>query len=349
MKKFIKLILTLAVVLTILIFTACGDGGQNNISMVPRSTPSPAMTPPVPAAQAGDMYSMRQQFGMQADGMQPNSDSWSLSMAVSEAEMFETAAAFDSAGSFRLDSSADTTDWQDVAGQSTRHIIQTGHVTLESEYTDFHDAVAQLRTLAPAADGYIESEMLTGTGVRRFTIVLRIPTDQFDDVMAHVAKIANVTEVHQSAEDVTAQFYDTISRLETREIEEERILVLIEEATNIHDILALETRLSNVRQVMESYRAQLNNMAGRIRYSTIHVTLTSLPEDWVPAAMTPLGDRMGEAFGDSVGGTVAVMQDIVVFLAGAIIPLVIFGLIGLVGYSVFKVVYKKYRKPVPQI
>ena len=221
-----------------------------------------------------------------------------------------------------------------------RHIIQTANIQLETEY--FDDVVAELRQLAPAAEGYVESEMLTTHGRRMLTMVLRIPAARFDTVLNHVENLAVVISLNQRAEDVTDQFYDLAANLETRRIEEERILVLLESAVNINDILSLESRLSSVRLVIEQHQAQLNNLAGQIAYSTIVVTLTDSYEEEPTVVAVTLGERIGGAFGDSVDGTVGAFQNLAVFLAGAVIPLIFLGLLVFIAYFIFKKAHKRW-------
>jgi hypothetical protein len=70
------------------------------------------------------------------------------------------------------------------------------------------------------------------------------------------------------------------------------------------------------------------------------LTCAAAPE----AAITPtLGERIGGAFGDSVDGTIRALQGIVVFFAGAVIPLALVGLIGYAAYRVGRVIKKKVR------
>ena len=230
-------------------------------------------------------------------------------------------------------------DWEDVAGQGQRHIIQTAHVELETEY--FDDTVTKLRQLAPAVDGFVESEMLTGHGWRMLTIVMRVPVASFDTVMDQVKSLADIRYVSQRAQDVTDQFYDMIGSLEQRQVEEERILALIDEAQNINELLALEERLSSTRLSIEMYLSQLNNMAGQIAYSTISVTLFDIAEEEIEDTSPTLGERIGGAFGDSVDGTLSAVQNFIVFLAGVVIPL---ALLGLVGFAVYLVVRSVKRK-----
>ena len=233
-------------------------------------------------------------------------------------------------------------EWDDIAGQGERHIIQTANVELDAVY--FYEVVDKLRQIAPSVNGYISSEMLTAhsrPGRPRFTIVLRVPAASFDTVLRQVEGLADVRSSSQQAQDVTDQFYDMIGSLEIRRLEEDRILALIEEADNVQELLALEQRLSNTRLNIEMYLSQLNNMAGQIAYSTISVTLFDMRDVEEEMLVATLGERIGGAFGDSVGGTVRMVQNVIVFMAGAIIPLTV---LGLIAFAVFKIARKIARR-----
>ncbi|MCL1844622.1 MAG: DUF4349 domain-containing protein [Defluviitaleaceae bacterium] len=234
-------------------------------------------------------------------------------------------------------------DWEEIAERDERHIIQNAVVEMETE--DFGGVVDALRGIADGVGGYVESELLTTRSLRRvFTIVMRVPTGEFSAALAHAESLAEIRTSSQTAQDVTDQFYDAVSSLETRRIEENRLLALIDEAENIHDLLALETRLTNTRMAIETYLAQLNNLAGQIAFSTITVTLFDASQA-PPAAPTAFGDRIGGAFGDSIDGTVRVAQNIVVFFAGAIIPLGIFGAFVFGIYLFVKTLIRRSRRP----
>ncbi|MCL2360188.1 MAG: DUF4349 domain-containing protein [Defluviitaleaceae bacterium] len=239
----------------------------------------------------------------------------------------------------------DRVEWEDIAGQGRRHIIQTADIEVETDI--FDDVVADLRQLAPAVGGYIESEMLTARYNRMFTIVLRVPAAYFYDVLKAVEAMGEVRVVNQRAQDVTAQFYDMVGSLELRRIEEERLLTLIEGTTDIHELLALEQRLTSTRLNIEMYLAQLNNLAGLVSFSTITVTLFDMSEmeRYVPVPET-IGQRIGGAFGDSFDSTVRATQNVIVFLAGAIIPIVLLILVGFVAFKVTRRIIHsgKFRK-----
>jgi len=226
-------------------------------------------------------------------------------------------------------------EWEDIAGTGQRHVIQSARVELDTEY--FDETVEALRQLPESVHGFIESSMTTGGRWQRFTIVMRVPVASFDTVLAQVEALAYVRFSNQQAQDVTDQFYDMVGSYELRRLEEERILALIADATTVQELLALEQRLSNTRLSIETYLSQLNQMAGQVSYSTISVTLIDVSEVPVVNNDPTLVQRIGGAFGDSVDGTLNAVQNVVVFFAGAIIPLVLLGLAAFVVFKLMKV------------
>ena len=224
-------------------------------------------------------------------------------------------------------------DWQDVYGQAQRHVIQNAQVDLASDRFDY--VVEDLRALAPAVGGYIEQENLFTTGTRRFSMVLRVPAAQFDTVLAQVQNVAEVQHISQQAQDVTDQFYDAAAALATRRIEEERVLALIASATDIHELLHLESRLGSVRLAIRTYETQLTALAGQIAFSTIRISLTDTVPP-APAAGPGLGSRIGQAFGNSAHGTWAGAQSVVVWLAGAAVPLLLLAAAVVATYKIIR-------------
>ena len=200
-----------------------------------------------------------------------------------------------------------------------RLIIQTANVQLETEY--FDDAVDSLRDIPSAFGGYSQSESLfTSFGQRQFEIVMRIPAAEFDNTLARIHQIAYARSLNVSAEDVTDRFYDIDSRLETRLIEKDRILALIDQTTRLEDLLELESRLAATRLQIDRYTAALADLESQISYSTIHVHLFDIEDVQEVVAIASFGERVGGAFGSSIDGTISVIQFIIVVLAGAIIP-----------------------------
>ncbi len=172
-------------------------------------------------------------------------------------------------------------------------------------------------------------------------IILRVPRDQFDTVLKRVESLAKVVSSSQSAEDVTASYYDIAGRLETRRVEEARVLEMIPRAEKIEDLLALEERLGEIRTDIELYQSQMNNIDRLAAYSTIHVNLEEVPREEMIVVSDDLGGRLQLAFIRSVNNTVIFFQNTLLFLAEIFIPLLFAGLIAVVGI----IIYKRKKKP----
>ena len=225
---------------------------------------------------------------------------------------------------------------REMEAPAARLIIQTAFVQLESEY--FDNAVDLLRGIPTAFGGYSESERLFPIHTsRQFEIIMRIPAAEFENALSQIQEVAETRSLSVSAEDVTDLFFDTESRLETRLVEEDRILALIDQTSRINDLLELERRLASTRLQIERYRSSLANLESRITFSTIRVHLFDIEDVPLVVASVTFGERIGGAFGTSIDGTLRVFQFILIVLAGAIVPL-------LLVTSVAFLLVKLYRK-----
>lgn len=86
-----------------------------------------------------------------------------------------------------------------------------------------------------------------------------------------VSEIGNVTQKNESVEDVTLQYVDVESRKKALETEQERLMELLSSAENMEDLLAIESKLSEVRYELENYGSQLRMLDNQIDYSTVNV------------------------------------------------------------------------------
>jgi hypothetical protein len=229
-------------------------------------------------------------------------------------------------------------------GMTGEKILKTGNVSLETD--DFDSVVDELRFAAVNSGGFVENANIydvsynyynhTANRSRECSMTLRVPREQFDSVMALVSGIGKLISSDQYSEDVTAQYYDTARRLETKKVEEERVLEMISQATKIDDLLALEERLGQIRTDIELYQTQLLNIDRMAAYSTINVTLTEVLTEEYIIVSDDLGGRLQLAFTRGVNGTVIFLQNALLFIAEIFIPLLFIAFLAIVGLVIFK-------------
>ena len=171
--------------------------------------------------------------------------------------------------------------------QSDRQIIKTGQISIE--VPDVAVAASEVRTMATALGGYIGGSQ-AGTLDERATLTLRIPADRFEDALARLREIdGTLLSETTNEEDVTAVAVDLEARLDNLRASETQYRALLERATDIEDVLAVQTRLDGVRGEIEQYQAQLNSLTRQTDMATLTVALvpepspiTTTSEEWNP-------------------------------------------------------------------
>lgn len=185
----------------------------------------------------------------------------------------------------------------DLPDSAGRKIIWRVNMSLET--LEFDNAVAGLTGAIQQAGGYIESSSVNGKSLeghgsrRRYgSVTARIPQGQLDAFLSAVSAICNVVSTDRQSEDVTLQYTDIESRKRSLEIEQERLLELLGEAENIDTIVALESRLSEIRYQLDGYSSSLRTYDSLVDYSTVYMDISEVVRVSEPIPET-LAERMG--------------------------------------------------------
>ncbi|MFD4529861.1 DUF4349 domain-containing protein [Streptomyces sp. NPDC058470] len=160
---------------------------------------------------------------------------------------------------------------------SANRIIRTASLTVQVK--DVPDALDQARTSATNAGGFVGDETTTRDeeGNERTRVVLRVPTEQYDEVLADMEGTGKLLERTAKAQDVTDQVVDVESRIKTQRASVARIRELMDQATKLSDVVTLEGELSTRQADLESLLAQQASLADRTSLATITLTLSETP------------------------------------------------------------------------
>ena len=159
---------------------------------------------------------------------------------------------------------------------------------------------------------------------------------------------ANVTSNSESTENVTLTYVSTKSRVEALEVEQARLLELLENAENMEDLLTIESRLTDVRWELENYASQLRVLDNQVNYSTIHLSVWEVDKPTVVAERTvwqKIGDGFSENAGDMWDGLVNTFIWLITVIPYLIPLALIGGVVVLVFKSGKKLKIKKGKKP----
>ncbi len=159
-----------------------------------------------------------------------------------------------------------------VLYDSNDKIIRKINLSLETQA--FDELVNSIETQIGELGGYIESSRITGRhynsdNLRYGTIVARVPKETVNGFVNNLGNIANITEKAENVENVTLQYVDIESRIQALEIEQERLLTLLERAQDIEVIISLESRLTNVRYELQSLNTQIRTIDNLVDFSTV--------------------------------------------------------------------------------
>ena len=164
-----------------------------------------------------------------------------------------------------------------TSGGLAEKIIYTANADIET--VNFDETLESVYDLIGFNGAFIESSYIGGRNYsqsyygfqtyRSANFTLRVPKDRFDTVTGNLEVLGNVTSLSTNAENITAQFLDTESRLSSYRIQEERLLAMLEKAETVTDMITIESRLAEVRYSIESFTSTLKNWQNQVDYSTL--------------------------------------------------------------------------------
>lgn len=202
---------------------------------------------------------------------------------------------------------------------------------LELQSTEFDAAVQSLYAVVGELGGYFESSSQRGgsyynaNAQRRGEYVVRIPAERYDEFRNGMGELGYVTYCNESTEDVGEQYYDTEARLKTLRTKQDRLLMLLEKAETMEDIITLESALSEVEYEIEQYSSTLNRYDGLISYATFNISLQEvLRVDEQAGEADTLWTRMGKGFSSGANNLVDGVQDLLVWFSYNVFGIVIF-------------------------
>ena len=219
--------------------------------------------------------------------------------------------------------------------------------TVELQTEKFDDAVTALYALVEANGGYFENSSLQGGGyynanARRFgNYAIRIPAENYNAFRSGVGDLGYVSYSNESTEDIGEQYYDTEARLKTLRTKQDRLLMLLEKAENMEDIIELESALGDVEYEIERYSSTLNRYDGLVNFATFNVNISEVIRvEQKTGQADSLGARMSAGFRSGLEDMKDGVEDFMVWVSYNV-----FGLAVLVALGTVIVVVIRRKKP----
>jgi len=210
-----------------------------------------------------------------------------------------------------------------VASTDKRKIILNHAITLEVKKVVV--SLETLKQLAESSGGYVFNSTRAGgeSGSVSGQVGMRVPSGKASGVMKSIREMGRVESESSEAEDITEEYVDLEARLKNAKSSEMRLLGLYNKAGKLSDVLAVEKELTRVRGDIESFEAKKKNWDILTAMVTIDITLHE------PSGAFPSGHRFWStikgAFGKSVVVVAESLHALIVFVAGVLPWLAVFG------------------------
>lgn len=216
--------------------------------------------------------------------------------------MAEPAAQEGKRGGYRADaesgagSGAAQTRPKEPASLVGSHVIRTAD--LKVEVKDAPKALAAARRTAADAGGHVANESTERIDDTHVTsrVVLRVPQEKYEAVLSELAGAGKLISRKADAKDVTDQVVDVESRTATQRASVNRVRALMDRATKLSDVVALEGQLSSREAQLESLLAQRAALRDRTTLATITLSLSESEESGKES------QDDGPGFLDALGG-----------------------------------------------
>lgn len=159
-----------------------------------------------------------------------------------------------------------------INDEPERRLIKEGSV--EFETLNWKKTKKQLSAICDSLGAYSADESLSNQSDRiSYHQLLRVPSRQFNDLVAEIEKLSNGLEnISIKVDDVTKAYIDVEVRIKNKKEMESRYRQLLTHAKDVEEMLKVERYITDVRTDIERMEATLKNMQDRIALSSLDVT-----------------------------------------------------------------------------
>lgn len=184
-------------------------------------------------------------------------------------------------------------------------LVRHGQASVEVKHVD--DAVTKVRQTAAQFGGFVANTALkSGRDEQRSAILeIRVPTGQFEPLLASLSSLGKVESVAATAEDVGDEYVDLGARVANARRVEARLTEMLAARTGkLSDVLTVEQELRRVREEIERYDARLKWLERRTALSSLDVSVHEpLPLIERQPGPGPIAEAFAEAWSRAVGVT----------------------------------------------
>jgi hypothetical protein len=154
-------------------------------------------------------------------------------------------------------------------------IVRTAELAITTR--DFDAARTRVDDILKREGGYVGEMNISSPGdaERKLTAVLRVPADRLGTAITELKQVGHAESESQAGEEVASQYVDLQARLTNARNTEQRLTELLRTRTGkLEEVVAVEEKLSQVREEIERMEAERKTLTRRVDFATLNLSLS---------------------------------------------------------------------------
>jgi hypothetical protein len=216
--------------------------------------------------------------------------------------------------------------------RASRLLIKNGEIRLLVADTD--TAIDGALQVIEQAGGYLINSRVWfqewgGENLKYATLTFGVPANQFERSLRRLRLLGiRLMDETTTGQDVTEEYVDLQSRVESLQATRARILEFLDQAQSVAEALTVNQELAAVEAQIEEVQGRINYLADRSAYSTITVNLepelvefepTATPTPTVTPTSTPWNP--GRTFDRAKRTVTVAYQELAIWLGVVVLPI----------------------------
>ncbi len=163
-------------------------------------------------------------------------------------------------------------------------LVYTGSMTIET--LDYEETVKSIQERITSYKGIVQdknewdgdnswyyTDGRSRTSNRSLSMTVRIPTEKFDAFMNDMEGTGKMTNRSENVQNISRQYSDNAIEIEALELQQERLIKMMEAADTVEEMILVEERLSEVQTELNQKRSRQSSMDTDVQYSTVYLNV----------------------------------------------------------------------------
>ena len=229
------------------------------------------------------------------------------------------------------------TDSSALRAQDGQKIVYTASLSIQS--LEYDQSAASIRRKIREAGGFSEAESeydkdynwyrynASSSNTRSLSITARIPSDKFEAFLNSLDGDGKIMSKSVNAQNISQVYANKETYKKALEKEQERLLAMMDKAETIEDMIAVESRLSEVESQLNSYKTDLSQMDKDVEFSTVYIDLQEVKRYTETVEKTTFREKLGFAFEDAISSFRDFCEGVILFVVRNFPFLIIFAIV----------------------